>query len=49
MATVTRVLPWRRHANRAPSIEIAGLLEEFTSRHPKAPTDRIEKAFADVQ
>ena len=46
MATVTRVLPWRRAANRPPSAEIAGLLAEFTRHHPKASTEQIEKAFA---
>ncbi len=46
MATVTRVLPWRRTVNRPTSVEIAGLLDEFTSHHPKATTEKIEKAFA---
>ena len=46
MATVTRVLPWRRAANRPASAEIAGLLAEFTSHHAKAPTEKIERAFA---
>ena len=46
MATVTRVLPWRRAANRPASAEIAELLAEFTRRHPKASTDMIEQAFA---
>ena len=46
MATVTRVLPWRRSVNRPPSAEISGLLDAFTAHHPKAPTDTIERAFA---
>jgi len=46
MATVTRVLPWRRSANRPASAEIAELLREFSARHPKASTDMIEHAFA---
>ena len=46
MATVTRVLPWRRAANRPASAEIAGLLDEFTARHPKASTVRIQQAFS---
>jgi len=45
MATVTRVLPWRRAAGRAASAEIAHLLEVFEAHHPKAPTERIEAAF----
>ena len=46
MATVTRVLPWRRSVNRPASVEIAGLLEEFSTHHPRASTDKIEKAFS---
>ncbi|MEZ5166682.1 MAG: bifunctional (p)ppGpp synthetase/guanosine-3',5'-bis(diphosphate) 3'-pyrophosphohydrolase [Acidimicrobiales bacterium] len=45
MATVTRVLPWRRSANRPSSVEIAGLLEAYLEHHPKADTSRIERAF----
>ena len=45
MATVTRVLPWRRAAGRSASAEIAHLLEVYTSHHPKASTDLIERAF----
>jgi len=45
MATVTRVLPWRRSANRPASAEIAELLEAFESRHPGADTKLIEAAF----
>ena len=46
MATVTRVLPWRRSANRPASAEIAELLGAFSTRHPKASTEMIERAFA---
>ena len=45
MATVTRVLPWRRAANRPASAEIAELLAEFTRHHPKDSTELIERAF----
>jgi GTP diphosphokinase / guanosine-3',5'-bis(diphosphate) 3'-diphosphatase len=45
MATVTRVLPWRRAAGRSASAEIAHLLEVYTSHHPKASTELIERAF----
>ena len=46
MATVTRVLPWRRAANRPASAEIAELLAEFTKRRPKDSTELIERAFS---
>jgi guanosine-3',5'-bis(diphosphate) 3'-pyrophosphohydrolase len=46
MATVTRVLPWRRAANRPPSAALAGLLETYRSRHPRSSTEMIERAFA---
>ena len=46
MSTVTRVLPWRRAANRPPSAEIAPLLAEYAKHHPKAETTMIEAAFA---
>ncbi|MDW3218857.1 MAG: bifunctional (p)ppGpp synthetase/guanosine-3',5'-bis(diphosphate) 3'-pyrophosphohydrolase [Acidimicrobiales bacterium] len=45
MATVTRVLPWRRGPNRSPSIEIAELLEAYREHHPKGDTALIERAF----
>ncbi|MEQ8839672.1 MAG: bifunctional (p)ppGpp synthetase/guanosine-3',5'-bis(diphosphate) 3'-pyrophosphohydrolase [Acidimicrobiales bacterium] len=45
MATVTRVLPWRRGPNRSTSAEIAGLLAAFEQHHPKADTSLIERAF----
>ncbi|MEM7142899.1 MAG: HD domain-containing protein, partial [Actinomycetota bacterium] len=45
MATVTRVLPWRRGPNRPDSAEIGELLEAFHEHHPKAETELIERAF----
>jgi len=45
MATVTRVLPWRRSANRPASAEIAPLLDVYLKHHPKADTETIERAF----
>jgi hypothetical protein len=35
MATVDRVLPWRRHQN-APSEELTPLLTAYRKRRPKA-------------
>jgi len=46
MAAVTRVLPWRRPANRPASAEIAELLSVYRDRRPGAPTDLIERSFA---
>lgn len=43
MATVSRVLPWRRSA--APPVEVAPVVTAFERRHPKAPTDRIARAY----
>jgi guanosine-3',5'-bis(diphosphate) 3'-pyrophosphohydrolase len=44
MATVDRVLPWRRHAP-APAEEISPVLEAFRARHPKAPVGQIVRAY----
>ncbi|MFM8871073.1 MAG: RelA/SpoT family protein [Actinomycetota bacterium] len=44
MATVDRVLPWRRH-HSAPIEELAPLLTAYRSRHPKAPVALINKAY----
>src|SRR3954462_4643244 len=44
MATVTRVLPWRRNA-APPAEEIAPLLASFRASHPKAPTTSISRAY----
>ena len=44
MATVTRVLPWRRNA--APtSVEVAPLVATYRARHPKANADAISRAY----
>src|SRR6476619_3286861 len=44
MATVTRVLPWRRNA--APMAEeIAPLLAAYRISHPRASTQMIAKAY----
>lgn len=45
MATVDRVLPWRRHA-APPAEELAPLLSVFRERHPRADTARIVRAHA---
>jgi GTP pyrophosphokinase len=44
MATVDRVLPWRRHAP-APAEEISPVVEAYRSRHPKAPIATIVRAY----
>jgi GTP pyrophosphokinase len=44
MATVDRVLPWRRN-ERPPADEVAPLLEAYRTRHPKAPTGLITRAY----
>ncbi len=44
MATVDRVLPWRRHS-APPSLEIAPLIAAFRVHHPKAPTAMITQAY----
>jgi GTP pyrophosphokinase len=46
MATVDRVLPWRRGA--VPAEEIAPLLAAFRLRHPKAPTALISRSYAEA-
>src|SRR3954470_2865802 len=46
MATVDRVLPWRRGG--LPAEEIAPLLAAFRLRHPKAPTALISRAYAEA-
>ena len=45
MPTVTRVLPWRRRP-RPTVAETSALLTEFRSRHPRADTSLIERAYA---
>ncbi|MGZ4703747.1 MAG: RelA/SpoT family protein [Acidimicrobiales bacterium] len=44
MATVDRVLPWRRHS-APPSLEIAPLIDAFREHHPKEPTAMITQAY----
>jgi GTP pyrophosphokinase len=44
VATVDRVLPWRRTA-APPSEELAPLISSYRARHPKAPVSTITKAF----
>jgi guanosine-3',5'-bis(diphosphate) 3'-pyrophosphohydrolase len=46
MATVDRVLPWRRGA--VPAEAIAPLLAAYRQRHPKASTAMISRAFAEA-
>ena len=45
MATVTRVLPWRRGARRPTAAEIAPLLECYRQRHRDRSPDLIVQAF----
>ena len=44
MATVTRLLPWRRQ-HSSPDDEMAPVLLSFRRRHPKASTALMTKAF----
>ncbi len=44
MATVTRLLPWRRQ-HSSPGDELAPVLQSFRRRHPKASTALMTKAF----
>ena len=44
MATVDRVLPWRRHAP-IPADEIAPVVDAYRQRHPKAPIGTIVRAY----
>lgn len=44
MATVDRVLPWRRH-HSAPIEEIAPLLTAYRRRHPKASVAMVNRAY----
>ena len=45
MATVTRVLPWRRGARRPAAVEIAPVLEVYRQRHRDGSGDLIVRAF----
>ncbi len=44
MATVDRVLPWRR-STAPPAVELAPLLASYRANHPKASTERIVRAY----
>jgi GTP pyrophosphokinase len=44
VATVDRVLPWRRHT-APPSEEVAPLVAAYRAVHPKAPTGLITQAY----
>jgi guanosine-3',5'-bis(diphosphate) 3'-pyrophosphohydrolase len=45
VATVDRVLPWRRHS-APPSEEVAPLVEAFHVHHPRASTSLITRAYS---
>jgi GTP pyrophosphokinase len=44
MGTRDRVLPWRRHSP-PPADEVAPLISSFRTRHPKAATGQIVRAY----
>lgn len=44
MATVTRVLPWRRHS-QPPAMEVQAINEQFKKLHPRRSTDMITDAY----
>jgi GTP pyrophosphokinase len=45
MATVDRVLPWRRHHETAASTALTPLLASYRRHHPKARVDTINRAY----
>ena len=45
MATVHRVLPWRRHHEAAAAGELTSLLASYRTHHPKAPVEVINRAY----
>ena len=45
MATVDRVLPWRRQAH-VPAAELASVINAYRSHHPKSSLVLIDRAFA---
>jgi len=45
MATVDRVLPWRRHHETAAAGELTPLLASYRSHHPKARVETINRAY----
>ena len=44
MATVTRVLPWRRHT-QPPAMEVQEIVDQYRRFHPKRPTESITDAY----
>lgn len=44
MATVTRVLPWRRHS-QPPAMEVQEIIGQFRRFHPRRSTDVITEAY----
>jgi len=44
MATVTRVLPWRRHS-QPPAMEVQEIIGQFGKFHPKRSTDTITESY----
>ena len=44
MATVTRVLPWRRHS-QPPAMEVQEIIEQFRRFHPRRSTDTITESY----
>ncbi len=44
MATVTRVLPWRRHS-QPPAMEVQAINEQFKKFHPRRSTGMITEAY----
>jgi guanosine-3',5'-bis(diphosphate) 3'-pyrophosphohydrolase len=45
MATVDRVLPWRRHHETAAASELVPLLRSYRSHHPKSRVETINRAY----
>ena len=45
MATVDRVLPWRRHS-APPTEEVAPLVAIYREHHPRASTEHAKRVFA---
>ena len=44
MATVTRVLPWRRHS-QPPAMEVQEIVGQYRKFHPKRSTEMITEAY----
>ncbi len=45
MATVDRVLPWRRQQDSASAAALTPILSAYRSRHPRAPVAMINRAY----